>query len=87
MIEKSFSQSRNYRTLLDIYCGLYPSFYAVFVSHAELDTLVGRLMQMCDLIGDVDQRDALKRTIKQISRDWLDDLYEESGYGKFEGAL
>ena len=57
----------------------------VLVSHSELDSLVGRYMQMCDLIGDVEQRKALKDTIKRISRDWLDDLYEESGYDKFTG--
>ena len=59
--------------------------YAVPVSHKELDSLIGRLMQMCDLIGDVEQRTALKSTIKQINRDWLDNLYEESGYERFTG--
>lgn len=59
----------------------------VLVSHAELDSLVGRYMQMCDLIGDVEQRKALKDTIKQISRTWLDDLYEQSGYDKYTGKL
>lgn len=58
---------------------------AVTVSHKELDGLVGRLMQMCDLIGDREQRNALKSTIKQISREWLDNLYEESGYDRFTG--
>lgn len=56
------------------------------ISHRELDTLVGRLMQMCDLIGDVEQRSALKSTIKQITRDWLDNEYENRGYDKFTGA-
>lgn len=59
--------------------------YYVLVSHAELDGLVGRLMQMCDLTGDAKQRKALKDTIKQISRDWLDDLYIDSGYNKWTG--
>ena len=58
---------------------------SVLVTHSELDTLVGRLMQMCDLIGDIEQRKALKDTIKQISRDWLDDLYDQSGYDKYTG--
>lgn len=58
----------------------------VLTSHEELDSLVGRLMQMCDLIGDVEQRKALKDTIKQISREWLDNLYEESGYDKWTGV-
>jgi len=60
-------------------------YYAVCVSHQELDNLVGRLMQMCDLTGDLEQRIALKSTIKQISRDWLDTLYEDSGYERFTG--
>lgn len=59
----------------------------VLVSHHELDNLVGRLMQMCDLIGDIEQRTALKGTIKQINRDWLDDLYEQSGYDRWTGPV
>lgn len=59
--------------------------YYVLVSHQEFDSLVGRYMQMCDLIGDIEQRKALKDTIKRIGRDWLDDLYQESGYDKFTG--
>lgn len=57
---------------------------AVTVSHIELGNLVGRLMQMCDLIGDVEQRNALKSTIKQISREWLDENYRIAGYDKHE---
>lgn len=60
-------------------------YYAVCVSHQELDGLVGRLMQICDLTGDLKQRTALKSTIKQISRDWLDNLYEDAGYERFTG--
>jgi len=56
------------------------------VSHKEVDSLVGRLMQMCDLIGDVEQRKALKDTIKRITRDWIDDEYSSRGYDKWEGA-
>jgi hypothetical protein len=55
------------------------------ISHWELDTLVGRLMQMCDLIGDVEQRSALKSTIKQITREWLDNEYDNRGYDKWTG--
>jgi hypothetical protein len=58
----------------------------VLVSHQELDTLVGRLMQLCDLTGDTEQRKALKDEIKHRSRDWLDDLYEQSGYDKWSGV-
>jgi hypothetical protein len=60
--------------------------YYVLVSHEEMDTLVGRLMQMCDLIGDVAQRKALKDTIKRTNREWLDSLYEESGYDRWTGV-
>ena len=60
--------------------------YYVPISHQELDNLVGRLMQMCDLTGDQEQRVALKSTIKQITRDWLDDEYKMNGYDKWDGA-
>lgn len=59
--------------------------YYVAVSHQELDYLIGRLMQICDLTGDLEQRTALKSEIKHRSRDWLDDLYSESGYDKWSG--
>lgn len=52
------------------------------VSHEELDSLVGQMMQMCDLMGDREQREALKSEIKQRARRWLTNLYEESGYDK-----
>ena len=61
--------------------------YYVLVSHTELDSLVGRLMQMCDLTGDMEQRKALKDTIKRTGRDWLDDLYRDSGYDKWTGLM
>lgn len=54
--------------------------YFVMVSHQELDELVGRLMQMFELIGDVEQRNALKQETKWRSREWLDSLYSLSGY-------
>lgn len=54
------------------------------VSHKQLDDLIGRLMQMCDLTGDLEQRKALKDTIKNISRRWLDSLYEDGGYHNYE---
>jgi hypothetical protein len=57
------------------------------ISFKELDTLTGRLMQMCELNGDVEQREALKRTIKQITKDWLHDLYREAGYNRFGEQL
>lgn len=53
---------------------------AVTVSHLELGNLVGRLMRMCDLTGDIEQRTALKSTIKIEARTWLDDLYTQAGY-------
>lgn len=77
---------RQYKPLINASTGNPgETYYAVLVSHQELDNLVGRLMQMCDLTGDQEQRKALKDTIKRTSRDWLDDLYEQSGYDKFEG--
>ena len=60
------------------------SYYAL-ISHQELDGLVGRLMQMCDLMGDQEQRQALKSEIKQRCREWLDSEYEMAGYDRFEG--
>lgn len=86
MSDKDFVAGRSYRTLLTIDGGsAEPSSSAVYIHHGDLDHLIGRLMQMCDLIGDVEQRSALKSTIKQINREWLDSLYEESGYGRFDG--
>lgn len=55
------------------------------VSHEEIGNLIGRLMQMCDLLGDVEQRRALKSTIKQITREWLDSEYDLLGYDKWAG--
>lgn len=57
---------------------------AVTVSHLELGNLVGELMQMCELNGDIEQREALKRTIKNTSRNWLDRIYEEAGYSNYK---
>lgn len=50
------------------------------ISHYELDSLVGSLMQMCELMGDKEQREALKREIKDRARRWLDFRYECAGY-------
>ena len=76
-----------YKSLIEVGNENGSAYYAVIVSHNELDYLVGRLMQMCDLTGDIEQRQALKSTIKQISRDWLDGLYEDSGYDKWSGVI
>lgn len=57
---------------------------AVTVSHLELGNLIGELMRMCELNGDIEQREALKRTIKEISRGWLDGIYEEAGYSNYK---
>lgn len=59
---------------------------AVPISHQQVNSLIGQLMQMCDLIGDVEQRKALKDTIKRITRDWLDAEYTDAGYDRFGGA-
>lgn len=78
---------RDYEPLIRVMEENGPSGYFVAVSHRELDTLIGRYMQMCDLIGDVEQRKALKDTIKSISREWLDDRYTQSGYDKWTGVV
>lgn len=59
---------------------------SVPINHQDMDYLIGRLMQMCDLIGDAEQRKALKDTIKQHCRNWLDEEYANHGYDKYEGA-
>lgn len=54
--------------------------YYVMVSHRELDDLVGRMMMVFELNGDVEQRNALKQEFKWRARNWLDDIYKMSGY-------
>lgn len=54
--------------------------YYVLISHHELDDLIGRLMQMLELNGDVEQRNALKQETKWRCRSWLDTRYEQGGY-------
>ena len=71
---------RQYAPLVDPGYGYY-----VLVSHTELDALVGRLMQIFDLNGDVEQRNALKSETKQRCREWLDNAYKEAGYDKWTG--
>ena len=80
-VELKYSKKLVYTNLTDDDIRIY----YVLVSHSELDTLVGRLMQMCDLTGDMEQRKALKSTIKTITREWLDELYQESGCDKWDG--
>jgi hypothetical protein len=60
--------------------------FSVPISHVELDTLVGRLMQVCDLTGDMEQRRALKSELKHRCRSWLNDIYQEAGYDDHQGA-
>jgi len=85
MKEVKALRGRSYRTLLKVDYNDAPTGFAVFVAHDDLDSLIGRLMQMCDLIGDQEQRKALKDTIKGISREWLDGIYSDSGYEKWTG--
>lgn len=58
--------------------------YYVLVSHKELDDLIGRTMQMFELNGDIEQRNALKQEFKWRARAWLDNLYADSGYRDFQ---
>lgn len=73
--------SRSYKPIVE-----NNGFYFVLVSHKELDDLIGKLMHMFELNGDVEQRNALKQETKWRCRDWLDDLYQESGYDKWQGV-
>lgn len=59
--------------------------YYVLISHAQLDDLIGRLMQMFELNGDAEQRNALKQETKWRCREWLDANYENSGYERNHG--
>lgn len=59
--------------------------YYVPVSHLELDGLIGRLMHLCELMGDNVQREAMKSEIKLRTRSWLDSEYNRAGYDVFNG--
>jgi len=54
--------------------------YFVLVSHRELDTLIARFMHLAELDSDIEHRNAMKGELKSISRNWLDNLYEDAGY-------
>lgn len=60
--------------------------YYVPIDHKLFGNLIGSLMQMCDLIGDPEQRKALKDEIKQRGRRWLDDEYQMNGYERWQGV-
>ena len=59
--------------------------YYCLVSHEEIGDLIGNLMQLCDLMGDTEQRKAFKSEIKHRTRQWLDDRYWLGGFEKFFG--
>lgn len=69
------------KKLVKINSGVY-----VPVSHEELNPLIGRLMQLAELTGDREQREALKAELKYRCRDWLNDLYSVAGYDQATGA-
>lgn len=52
----------------------------VMVSHEELNSLVARLMHLAEMDSDVEHRNAVKGELKLAARNWLDDLYADSGY-------
>ena len=52
----------------------------VAVDHKDLSNLIGELCGAFDLVSDKEQRTAIKRTIKGISRGWLNEIYAEAGY-------
>ena len=85
-MSKESKIKHSYRPLVSVETKNGLSDVCVVISHNEMDGLVGRLMSLCDLTGDVEQRTALKQEVKHRCRDWLDDLYEQSGYEKFTGA-
>lgn len=55
-------------------------FTYVMVSHKELDDLIARLMHLAELDSDKEHRTAIKGELKYRTRNWLDQLYENSGY-------
>ena len=55
-------------------------YYYVMVSHRELDDLIARLMHLAELDSDKEHRTAVKGELKYRVRNWLDQLYENSGY-------
>lgn len=73
---KSADDERSYKPLVS------NGGYYVLVSHNEIDDLIGRMMQLFELNGDVEQRNALKQETKWRCREWLDALYEDSGYSR-----
>jgi len=72
-----YQRSKDER-LIDTGEGIY-----VLISHRQVDYLIGSLMGMCDVMGDKEQRDAVKSEIKQRVRSWLDDRYAVAGYSGF----
>jgi len=60
--------------------------YYVLVSHQELDNLIANLMHVAELNSDREYREALKGELKIRSRNWLDNLYEESGFSHYTKA-
>ena len=60
--------------------------YWIAVSHRELDHLVGNLMQLIDIVGNLEQSRALKDEIKHRCRNWLDGYYETAGYDTWQGV-
>lgn len=73
---ETISESVSYRPMVKEENGAY----YVLVSHQELNGLIGKLMHMFELNGDVEQRNALKQETKWRCREWLDDIYTDSGY-------
>lgn len=79
------TKSPNQRRLLNIKNGIEGGYW-VAISHQELDSLVGTLMQLLDIVGNPDQSRALKDEVKHRCRNWLDDHYDMAGYDKWQGV-
>ena len=78
MSKKEYKPTVSFYPIVDSGNGYY-----VLVSHMELDGLIAKLMHVAELNSDKEYRDALKGELKSRCRNWLDNLYEESGYSSW----
>ena len=69
--------SELYLPLLSEQTGPHSYVDSVPVNHNDLGNLIGRLMQMFELNGDMEQRNAQKTMGKHICREWLDAIYAD----------
>jgi len=77
-------QAKELKAALSKHPLIRQDFTYVMVSHQELDGLIARLMHLAELDSDKEHREALKGEMKRRARDWLDELYYDSGYRNYE---